>query len=417
MKEVKTEIEQRTGDGLAIHQEMLFHQMPAARPHQQRRHLGIEVVALALGTDVADGALDRVAQIELAFEIVLPGGRIRILEIRHEDVGAGVQRIDDHLAVDRARDLDTAVEQVVRNGRDGPFGFADAGGFGEEVGQLAGVDLLLAGAAAGQKLAGGVLQTRGPVLVRKWLASGVRICVSTSLRRAVVVVVMSYILMGRATARPGLLVRIGRPGQCGPPRFVACGANAFYSSLSRHAGQDTASMHTLNAAEMTKYWHTDSRWKGTKRPYSSQQVEKLRGSFQVEHTLARLGAERLWWLLHHEDYVPALGALTGNQAVQQVQAGLKAIYLSGWQVAADANNSGQMYPDQSLYPADSVPNVVRRINNALLRADQIHHMDGKNGMHWMAPIVADAEAGFGGTPECLRTDEGDDRGRRRLRAF
>src|SRR5450755_3920524 len=153
----------------------------------------------------------------------------------------------------------------------------------------------------------------------------------------------------------------------------------------------------LNTAEMTKYWHSDSRWTGTKRPYSSQQVAKLRGSVQVEHTLARLGAERLWWLLHHEEYVPALGALTGNQAVQQVQAGLKAIYLSGWQVAADANNSGHMYPDQSLYPADSVPTVIRRINNALLRADQIHHMDGKNGMHWMAPIVADAEAGFGGS--------------------
>jgi isocitrate lyase len=148
---------------------------------------------------------------------------------------------------------------------------------------------------------------------------------------------------------------------------------------------------------MTKYWHSNSRWSGTKRPYTSQQVEKLRGTIQVEHTVARLGAERLWWLLHHEEYVPALGALTGNQAVQQVQAGLKAIYLSGWQVAADANNSGHMYPDQSLYPADSVPTVIRRINNALLRADQIHHMDGKNGIHWMAPIVADAEAGFGGT--------------------
>ncbi len=156
-------------------------------------------------------------------------------------------------------------------------------------------------------------------------------------------------------------------------------------------------MQNLSTAELTKQWHTNSRWKGTKRPYTSQQVEQLRGSFQVEHTLARLGAERLWFLLHHEEYVPALGALTGNQAVQQVQAGLKAIYLSGWQVAADANNSGQMYPDQSLYPADSVPNVIRRINNALMRADQIHHMDGKNGMHWMAPIVADAEAGFGGT--------------------
>ena len=148
---------------------------------------------------------------------------------------------------------------------------------------------------------------------------------------------------------------------------------------------------------MTKQWHTNPRWTGTKRPYTSQQVVKLRGSVQVEHTLARLGAERLWWLLHHEEYVPALGALTGNQAVQQVQAGLKAIYLSGWQVAADANNAGHMYPDQSLYPADSVPNVVRRINNALMRADQIHHMDGKDGIYWTAPIVADAEAGFGGT--------------------
>ncbi len=155
-------------------------------------------------------------------------------------------------------------------------------------------------------------------------------------------------------------------------------------------------MHTLSTSEMTKQWHSDTRWRGTKRPYSSQQVEKLRGSFQVEHTLARLGAERLWWLLHHEGYVSALGALTGNQAVQQVQAGLQAIYLSGWQVAADANDSGHMYPDQSLYPVDSVPNVIRRINNALMRADQIHHLDGKNGVHFMAPIIADAEAGFGG---------------------
>jgi isocitrate lyase len=156
-------------------------------------------------------------------------------------------------------------------------------------------------------------------------------------------------------------------------------------------------MQSLTAAEMTRQWHSDARWKGTKRPYSSQQVIKLRGSIQVEHTLARLGAERLWTLLQTEPYVAALGALTGNQAVQQVHAGLKAIYLSGWQVAADANDAGHMYPDQSLYPADSVPNVVRKINNALLRADQIHHMDGKNGRYWMAPIVADAEAGFGGT--------------------
>ena len=155
-------------------------------------------------------------------------------------------------------------------------------------------------------------------------------------------------------------------------------------------------MPKLSAAEMTKQWHTDPRWKGTKRPYSSQQVAKLRGSVAVEYTLARLGAERLWRLLHEEPYVAALGALTGNQAVQQVQAGLRAIYLSGWQVAADANDAGHMYPDQSLYPADSVPNVIRKINNALMRADQIHHLDGKNGVYWMAPIIADAEAGFGG---------------------
>ena len=131
----------------------------------------------------------------------------------------------------------------------------------------------------------------------------------------------------------------------------------------------------LSAAEMNKQWHSNARWTGTKRPYTSQQVIRLRGSVHIEHTLARLGAERLWWLLGQEEYVPALGAVTGNQAVQQVQAGLKAIYLSGWQVAADGNSSGNMYPDQSLYPVDSVPNVIRRINNALLRADQIHHME------------------------------------------
>src|SRR5713101_4279689 len=156
-------------------------------------------------------------------------------------------------------------------------------------------------------------------------------------------------------------------------------------------------MHILSASEMTKQWHSNTRWRGTKRPYTSQQVEKLRGSFQVEHTVARLGAERLWWLLHHEEYVSALGALTGNQAVQQVQAGLKAIYLSGWQVAADANDAGQMYPDQSLYPANSVPNVIRKVNQALQRADQIYHAEGRNGIYWFAPIVADAEAGFGGS--------------------
>src|SRR5208283_3184151 len=147
---------------------------------------------------------------------------------------------------------------------------------------------------------------------------------------------------------------------------------------------------------LEQQWNTDPRWNGVKRPYTAQDVAKLRGSIQVEYTLARLGAERLWWLLHNESYVPALGALTGNQAVQQVAAGLQAIYLSGWQVAADANDAGQMYPDQSLYPADSVPNVVRKLNQALARADQIHHSEGKNGIHWFAPIVADAEAGFGG---------------------
>jgi isocitrate lyase len=143
-------------------------------------------------------------------------------------------------------------------------------------------------------------------------------------------------------------------------------------------------------------WNTNSRWEGITRPYTQQDVERLRGSIHVEHTLARLGAERLWNLLQGESYVPALGAMTGNQAVQQVQAGLQAIYVSGWQVAADANDAGQMYPDQSLYPANSVPNLCRRINQALTRADQVHHAEGKNTTHWFAPLVADAEAGFGG---------------------
>ncbi len=139
-----------------------------------------------------------------------------------------------------------------------------------------------------------------------------------------------------------------------------------------------------------------SRFDGITRPYSKDEVLKLRGSVKIEHTIARLGAERLWELLHSEPYVPALGALTGNMAVQQVRAGLKAIYLSGWQVAADANLAGEMYPDQSLYPANSVPAVVRRINAALLRADQIEHAEGKAQRNWLAPIMADAEAGFGG---------------------
>jgi isocitrate lyase len=138
------------------------------------------------------------------------------------------------------------------------------------------------------------------------------------------------------------------------------------------------------------------RWDGIVRPYSDGDVRKLRGSVRVEHTLAQLGARRLWHLLHTEAYVPALGALTGNQAMQQVRAGLKAIYLSGWQVAADNNAAGAMYPDQSLYPANSVPELVKRINQALQRADQIEHSEGKSGRYWFSPIVADAEAGFGG---------------------
>jgi isocitrate lyase len=148
--------------------------------------------------------------------------------------------------------------------------------------------------------------------------------------------------------------------------------------------------------EILNSWQTNERWKGIERPYNAEEVYKLRGSMQIEHTLAAKGAERLWNLLHTEPFVRALGALTGNQAVQQVQAGLKSIYLSGWQVAADANNARQTYTDQSLYPADSVPAIVKRINNAFIRADQISHLEGKDDIYWFAPIVADAEAGFGG---------------------
>jgi isocitrate lyase len=155
-------------------------------------------------------------------------------------------------------------------------------------------------------------------------------------------------------------------------------------------------MPTPAAVNERTHPHLPSRFAGIVRPYSPEDVERLRGSVRIEHTLADMGARRLWTLLHEEEYVQALGALTGNQAVQMVQAGLPAIYLSGWQVAADANSAGQTYPDQSLYPADSVPAVVRRINRALLRADQIEHAEGKSGRHWLAPIVADAEAGFGG---------------------
>ena len=155
-------------------------------------------------------------------------------------------------------------------------------------------------------------------------------------------------------------------------------------------------MAFLTAEQLEQDWATNPRWKGVTRPYSAADVVRLRGTVPVEHTLAKLGSEKLWRYLHTEDYVNALGALTGNMAMQQVKAGLKAIYLSGWQVAADANTAGAMYPDQSLYPVDSVPNVVRRINNALLRADELHHAEGDADFDWLQPIVADAEAGFGG---------------------
>jgi len=165
--------------------------------------------------------------------------------------------------------------------------------------------------------------------------------------------------------------------------------------------EDSANAVLSIDEQVTEYrrdWATNPRWAGIERSYSAADVVRLRGSVQEEHTLARLGAERLWSLLHSGGYVNSLGALTGNQAVQQVRAGLQAIYLSGWQVAADANLAGQTYPDQSLYPANSVPAVVRRINNALLRADQITWAESQNAdaPHWLAPIVADAEAGFGG---------------------
>ena len=152
-----------------------------------------------------------------------------------------------------------------------------------------------------------------------------------------------------------------------------------------------------SAAQLANTWKSDPRWEGIQRPYTPEDVVRLRGTLPIEYTLARHGAELLWELLNSSGYVNALGAMSGNQAVQMAAAGLKAIYVSGWQVAADANNAGQMYPDQSLYPADSVPNLARRLNNALTRADQIHHSEGKNGMNWFVPLIADAEAGFGGT--------------------
>lgn len=155
--------------------------------------------------------------------------------------------------------------------------------------------------------------------------------------------------------------------------------------------------NTLQTAEQIQQdWASNPRWTGITRNYTAADVVRLRGTVHVEHSLARLGADKLWASLHTTPFVNALGALTGNQAMQQVKAGLKAIYLSGWQVAADANLAGQMYPDQSLYPADSVPAVVKRINNTLLRADQLHHAEGNDDIDFLQPIVADAEAGFGG---------------------
>ena len=163
--------------------------------------------------------------------------------------------------------------------------------------------------------------------------------------------------------------------------------------------KERAAQYELAQQAMQQDWKSNPRWQGVERPYTAADVLRLRGSIHIEHTLARMGAERLWELLRTDAYINALGAMSGNQAVQQVQAGLKAIYVSGWQVAADANNAGTMYPDQSLYPADSVPNLCRRINNALQRADQVHHAEGKvaPSQTWFAPLVADAEAGFGGT--------------------
>jgi len=172
--------------------------------------------------------------------------------------------------------------------------------------------------------------------------------------------------------------------------------NGKHSTNGNGNGKHALNGRSRYVGELETNWNGNLRWNGIKRPYTAEDVVRLRGSIQIEYTLARLGAERLWNLLHSEEYVAALGALTGNQAVQQVKAGLKAIYLSGWQVAADANLAGHMYPDQSLYPSNSVPHVVRRINQALQRADQIQAAESSGHTYWFAPIVADAEAGFGG---------------------
>ena len=176
-----------------------------------------------------------------------------------------------------------------------------------------------------------------------------------------------------------------------PGRARGCDAG-----LATTQTMGTPMNYDLEAARLKKDWAENSRWKGIKRGYSAEEVVRLRGSVHIEHTLARRGSEKLWKLVNEQPFVNSLGAMTGNQAMQQVKAGLKAIYLSGWQVAADANVAGEMYPDQSLYPINSVPLVVKRINNTFARADQIQHMEGTGDIDFYAPIVADAEAGFGG---------------------
>jgi isocitrate lyase len=172
--------------------------------------------------------------------------------------------------------------------------------------------------------------------------------------------------------------------------------NSHQGVKSHGHGNGKKTLNGHYASMLAKEWKENPRWQGITRPYTPEEVLRLRGSIQIVYSLAESGAQRLWDLLHTDAYVASLGALTGNQAVQQVRAGLKAIYLSGWQVAADANIAGQMYPDQSLYPANSVPHVVKRINQAFQRADQIQWSEGKGNTYWFAPIVADAEAGFGG---------------------
>src|SRR5207342_2244086 len=178
--------------------------------------------------------------------------------------------------------------------------------------------------------------------------------------------------------------------------MIRCSTTTPTHHALQEPSRDIAMSTHATAAQLRHDWQTNPRWAGVTRPYCADDVVRLRGTVPVEHSLARLGAEKLWHSLHTQDYVNALGALTGNQAMQQVKAGLKAIYLSGWQVAADANIAGEMYPDQSLYPANSVPQVVRRINNTLLRADQIQCAEGGGDIDFLQPIVADAEAGFGG---------------------